>query len=428
MNLREGKTENSRRMWGGHYLFELWKQELAVLTKRASDSSDQDQAILVWWDNLSDSVDYFSKLVAPQFVNRVPTSNLLCRKCSFIRLMQRMHALFPDHYNFVPTSYVLPQDEFAFKACTHGIWIQKPDNGSLGDGIKILRPRDNPDPGGSVVQQYIESRLIDGRKFDLRLYVLIATPSPRDDLEIHIYPNGLARFCADSYKSGSAFSQITNTAVNKQKQTNLDDITKMVVPVFGRLAEGGGKSVEELWASIERVVILTVIAALGYLEDGAKKVSHLRPFQVLGFDILLDRHLTPYVLEVNYRPSLSHGTAAETSLKKNMLISALRTVISDDVLASFDELPEFQESVHTWRDFMGNNDQPSEECFRKIYPVNGNDETYKEIVKKSRMLPTTRIDGLPAPPRRYAATARAAPVTGRESRSLNLHKSVSRRT
>lgn len=60
--------------------------------------------------------------------------------------------------------------------------------------------------------------LIDGLKFDLRIYVLIAGTDP---LRIFVYDEGLARFCTEPYEAPKSdnldnkFMHLTNYAINK---------------------------------------------------------------------------------------------------------------------------------------------------------------------------------------------------------------------
>jgi tubulin polyglutamylase TTLL6/13 len=70
-----------------------------------------------------------------------------------------------------------------------------------------------------IAQKYItKPYLIDGLKFDLRLYVLICGVDP---LRIYIYKDGLARFATHEYKKPNAknlknsFIHLTNYAINK---------------------------------------------------------------------------------------------------------------------------------------------------------------------------------------------------------------------
>jgi len=70
-----------------------------------------------------------------------------------------------------------------------------------------------------VVQRYLHKPLlIDGFKFDLRIYVLINGISP---LRVYVHKNGLARFCTVPYESpvtGNMTNMrmhLTNYAINK---------------------------------------------------------------------------------------------------------------------------------------------------------------------------------------------------------------------
>ena len=75
----------------------------------------------------------------------------------------------------------------------------------MGDGIQLT-----PDPckyswnasAERVVQEYIgEPILLDGLKFDLRLYVLVTATHPTP--VAYLYREGLARFAVDSYVAPS---------------------------------------------------------------------------------------------------------------------------------------------------------------------------------------------------------------------------------
>lgn len=85
-------------------------------------------------------------------------------------------------------------------------FIVKPDGGSQGDGIYLIRdPSELKAAVGSqarqgVVQEYIHKPLlIDKLKFDIRLYVLMKSLEP---LEIYIAKEGLTRFCTEPYQVG----------------------------------------------------------------------------------------------------------------------------------------------------------------------------------------------------------------------------------
>ena len=59
--------------------------------------------------------------------------------------------------------------------------------------------------------------LIGGRKFDLRIYVLVTNYRP---LKVYLYDLGFARFCVEKYSNDSnerenMFIHLTNYALNK---------------------------------------------------------------------------------------------------------------------------------------------------------------------------------------------------------------------
>jgi hypothetical protein len=65
-----------------------------------------------------------------------------------------------------------------------------------------------------VMQQYLDAPLLlaDGRKWDLRLYVVITSVEP---LQAYMYNEGFARFCTHKYDRNAQdkVSHLTNTAV-----------------------------------------------------------------------------------------------------------------------------------------------------------------------------------------------------------------------
>lgn len=46
-------------------------------------------------------------------------------------------------------------------------------------------------------------------------------------------------------------------------------------------------------------------------------------FEVLGFDILLDSKMKPWLLEVNHTPSFSTDTPLDSLIKKNVIRDSL---------------------------------------------------------------------------------------------------------
>jgi len=389
-------------------------------------------SILIWNDTIK-TIDYFRDLAPWQVVNRLPDINYICRKAPFVRLIQRISRKYPSEFCFLPNSYILPLNNQNFvkePARKYKKFIVKPDNGALGQGIVILEPEASLPSSSNlaVAQEYIESYLIGGYKFDLRIYALIiGSTTP----EIYVYHDGIARFCSVPASCPCQFSQLTNTAVNiKNTSINVENITRMVSDVFGTLSSSGA-DINKLWRDIENAIALTVISACGFLVHSipskCRNYGYPRCFQLLGFDVLLDQNLKPWILEVNYRPSLEFGTQAERDLKVQMLselipiavpfenlqdqIQSMKTNIKGDQFESF--LQKNPEILNV----SSRNQQESikNSQFRKVFPSDDSDRSsWKNIYEYSCQLDHS-VDALyflPKdifPPKSLLTSSRKAP-------------------
>ena len=109
--------------------------------------------------------------------------------------------------NFLPLTFNLPKEFTQLSVKFHeeemlnkdqNYWIMKPIGKSRGRGIKVISSLSELNYiDNIVVQKYIANPLlIDGLKFDLRIYVLLAGTEP---LRLYIYEDGLARFATEKY-------------------------------------------------------------------------------------------------------------------------------------------------------------------------------------------------------------------------------------
>ena len=104
--------------------------------------------------------------------------------------------------------------------------IVKPEAASQGKGIFITRRLEDITAAqmdlsyggnGLVVQRYLKNPyLLDGHKFDFRIYVLITSCDP---LRIFVYNDGMARLATEPYKPNcyeNLLMHLTNYAINKE--------------------------------------------------------------------------------------------------------------------------------------------------------------------------------------------------------------------
>ena len=153
--------------------------------------------------------------------------------------------------------------------------IVKPDCMSQGKGIFLTHdiesiPRDDT----YVVQEYMQNPyLLDGLKFDLRLYVLVLSCEP---LKIFLYQEGLVRFAthkysplspnADKHQLNNLYMHLTNYAVNKENENfrmakGMNDDTshkRTLKKVLERL-KAEGVDTEKVMGETKDVIIKTLI-------------------------------------------------------------------------------------------------------------------------------------------------------------------------
>ena len=153
--------------------------------------------------------------------------------------MEKIGASVPD---IVPVTYQLPSDFRIFTEEFHRhpswTWIVKPSGRAQGKGIFIVTKfsqvasqfqakAEGKDDSAASKETYVISRYIDrplligGRKFDLRVYVLVTSYRP---LRVYLYREAFARFCVVRYSSsandlGNLFMHLTNVAVQKHNSS-----------------------------------------------------------------------------------------------------------------------------------------------------------------------------------------------------------------
>lgn len=227
-----------------------------------------------------------------------------------------------------------------------------------------------------VAQRYIRSHLIDDTKFDLRIYVLVSSVTP---FEIYIYRNGLCRFCSFKSNVNSRLARITNVSMNKNRFKNQppEQISRLISDVFDEHFTEEQRN--RIWAEIDDLVLMTLFASHRYLKTGSDTYlpNHLmnepgtaessnstfsRCFQIFGFDILLhENDLKPYLIEINYRPSLKYLRNCERRMKVDMIKDAIRISAPHEKMQHFINSKKWTWSVPLWETEINNNRQIFEE-------------------------------------------------------------------
>ena len=271
----------------------------------------------VQWTGCGLKADGLRHLAEFQKVNHFPQSFEITRKDRLYHNVHRCQQLYGvRHFGFVPTTYILPKEYGAFlrewskdKGCA---WIIKPASLSRGRGIRLVTHPDQIVPHEAmVICRYLTNPLlVDGFKFDLRLYVAVTSFDP---LRIYLYEEGLARFATAKFDMSKAkldnlFVHLTNYSVNKKSDNyvsspdvSIEDYgNKWSLSALLQHLQSTGVDTRTLMARIEDLIVKTIIAGE---ESVARAVKSTVPFagncmELFGFDVLVDADLKPWLLEV----------------------------------------------------------------------------------------------------------------------------------
>ena len=324
-----------------------------------------------------------------QKYNHFVSTFQLGRKDNLYKNFKYYKRLFPDMYNYAPPTYILPGDapefENEFKKNRKTLWIVKPVNLSRGRGIHLLRGESeykylykrstqNCSPQ-YLISKYIDKpHLLNNKKYDLRIYVLVASFTP---LRIYLYSNGLVRFATEDYNKNdleNVYIHLTNYSINKNNlkykcNNNLKEQQCEIFPreeTEGTEAEAGlegdigleegeengednmpdddsnkwslieyrnhfkklgkGHIMDLIWNQVEAIVIKTVISVSKeyYKNIYPSKINN--SFELYGFDILIDKNFRAWLMEVNVNPSLHCTSPLDLSIKTDLISDIFNVV------------------------------------------------------------------------------------------------------
>ncbi|XP_008269563.1 tubulin polyglutamylase TTLL6 isoform X1 [Oryctolagus cuniculus] len=275
-----------------------------------------------------------------QKINHFPGMSEICRKDLLARNMSRMLKMFPKDFHFFPKTWCLPADWGDLQAYSrlrkNKTFICKPDSGCQGRGIFVTRTVKDIKPGEDMICQLYISKpfIIDGFKFDLRIYVLITSCDP---LRVFVYNEGLARFATSCYSHPCTENlddicmHLTNYSINKHSSNFIQDAhsgSKRKLSTFNEYMESRGHDLKQIWEDIEDMIIKTIISAHPIIKHNyhtcfPNHTLNSACFEILGFDVLLDHKLKPWLLEVNHSPSFSTDSRLDRDVKDSLLYDTL---------------------------------------------------------------------------------------------------------
>jgi tubulin polyglutamylase TTLL5 len=308
------------------------------------------------WANTHMNGETLRTFLPWQRINHFPRSVAITKKDLLHQSLTFMRKGFGSCYDFYPESFVLPADRelldghYADRE-TFPPLISKPATSSRGRGIQIvtdIKQIDSieaNDKSKNVLSEYISNPyLVNGRKFDLRLYVTVTSFQP---LIVYMFDDGLTRFAVDEYTDDDStfaetFKHLTNYSLNKFSEnfikntdpTQEDVGHKWTVSALLRHLSKEGVDTKLLMVRMEDIVIKTLLSIQPQVSAACRSTG-LGPnvcFELFGFDILIDDDLKPWLLEVNLSPSLACDAPLDSILKTRVLCDTLNLAMVPLVL------------------------------------------------------------------------------------------------
>ena len=317
-----------------------------------------------------------------------------------------MRSFFKQSYNYMPITYEYPKDKEEiekkfknYKLNLNDLWIVKPINLCSGIGIHIFQSLEEEKKLGRskyLISKYLSNpHLINGKKYDMRLYVLISGFEP---LRIYLNNEGLIRIAADKYTLNkktiqNKYAHLTNTAINvhnkkyKNPKKLIDEkANKWNLLTYRNYLKRNKMNVKAIFGKIEDIIIKTVIAGQRHIIKTSKELNlnDRNMFNVLGFDIILDNSSVPHLLEVNTRPYMKDYNKYDRIIKSNLFVDTLN-IVGISPFSHKKNYKSYDEDLYYKNEAEKKVDRAYCELtrprgdYKLIFPLKSNIETYRQF-------------------------------------------------
>ena len=310
--------------------------------------------------------------------------------------------LFPQDYNYMQETYLYPEDKNIilkkfknYKIDTNNLWLVKPKNGNTGKGIHIFKSLKNEANEFLITKYIINPHIINGKKYDLRIYVLITGLKP---LRIYLNKEGLVRISAEKFNLNednldNNFIHLTNTGINKHSKEYIfsedydsENANKLSLHIYKKYLENEGADYSLLRKKISDIAIKTIISGYKYLVDNLNEynLNDTSFFNLYGYDIMINDEFEPYLLEVNKRPDMYIFDKMDKVVKESIFVDTLNLVgmvpfSHDEKVETLDEVYEYDSKVEENVDYAYCELTRPRGSFELIFPLKENIAKYKKF-------------------------------------------------
>ncbi|CAD8180002.1 unnamed protein product [Paramecium octaurelia] len=322
------------------------------------------------WVQTNSEIQFQQFKEGQQIINHLPNHMILTSKQLIVQTMKEYERqnkqlqfnsshFFPETYRIDLTQEFLSVEEDQFlKTDNSAVWIIKPTYFNCGRGIKLcsnakklkqeylkLKQISNsikqqkgflpngiftPNLKKCIVQKYIQNPLLlDGRKFDIRCYVLIATSRPL----FVLFQHGYLRLSVDKYNvedmddEKNRYKHLTNAAIQKKhpsfsssKESTIWSMQQLEQYLIEKMSVTQ-EQIDKIYLQMKRIFAHIIRCAADKFE------KRLGTFELMGCDIMIDTNLKVYLIEMNTNPALFLDTTTQAQVIPPIVQQTLDLVI-----------------------------------------------------------------------------------------------------
>jgi tubulin polyglutamylase TTLL6/13 len=164
-----------------------------------------------------------------------------------------------------------------------------------------------------------------------------------DPLRIWFFEEGLTRLATCEYHNptnqnlDNLFMHLTNYAINKEssayvanKGSSEDHVGHKRSLTFAmEYIRNAGHDADKVMHDIKANIIKTIISVHPSLQHNYRSCQpddqeNSMCFEILGFDVMLDDKLKPWIIEVNHSPSFSTDSPIDFKIKKKLIVDVIK--------------------------------------------------------------------------------------------------------
>ena len=280
---KDGVPEVNTAKASAQYYRDALTRTLTELGWRQATGFPSPRCAIVWHDEPL-RLQHLLALPRGARINRFYGMVRICRKVCLARLLDACGLLHPAAFGgAAPRTWCVgaswPQGAAAHRAHCDALkdgasaaFIVKPDSGCQGAGIRLVRGHAElaallaaaDAPPRAVVQEYLERPLLlDGYKFDLRLYVILTSAAP---LRAYLSTHGVARFAThawaplDGSNQDDLLMHLSNSSINTPDTATTGVSNKWHLKRLWARMEKDGHDAAAVWAAVRRVAALALAA------------------------------------------------------------------------------------------------------------------------------------------------------------------------